>query len=512
MNIVTILSKKQNELYRQTKQYHATPTVQRYSPLLGIAGVCILLLFLLPSCKKELSQINTNPNAPISAQPDLLLRQVLYDFGENNSYEGFVAGNVLGQYFTMVDFNLFDRHDLSSPQYGGKPWSYHYNNLRDNATILKQARENAVFKVYEGPALIMKAYMTAALTDLYGDVPYTDALKGKDGNVTPAYTSQEAIYTSSDGILDNLNKGIASIKAYTGTQTLKGDILYNGNLTNWVKFANSLKIKYLMRISDKMDVSMELQSIFMTGEYQKTNAENAVFSFTAGPPNSFRMNTLRIGDFSLFILSQTAEEILKSNNDPRLNVFFRPTAAMPTEYRGLLNGQNASTNSITVANYSLAGNIFRENTGQLKANFMTAWETSFLLAEAAERGLLASSAKTLYDEGVTAAFSYWQTNMPANYLTSGPVAYGVNLADKIGQIITQKWTANIINGYEGWIEYRRTGYPALKPIAASLNNNLIPVRLPYPIEEAALNSINYSTAASATNGNSVNAKVWWDVK
>lgn len=96
-------------------------------------------------------------------------------------------------------------------------------------------------------------------------------------------------------------------------------------------------------------------------------------------------------------------------------------------------------------------------------------------------------------------------------ILKGPsaAAYGASGANKLEQIITQKWVSNIINGYEGWIEWRRTGYPTFKHIAASLNNNLIPVRIPYPAEEQALNANSYNAAAALTNGNSANAKVWW---
>lgn len=468
-------------------------------------------LLLFTACKKKFEEINTNPNAPIEAQPELLLRQVVYDYGENMSYEGFVAGNLLGQYFTAVDFNLFDRHELSSPQYGGKPWGFIYSNLRDNETLLNTARNTAVHRVYEGPALIMKAYMTGVLTDLYGDVPYFNALKGKEGNVTPAYDAQQQIYTADNGILDNLEKGIAAINSYEGTATLSGDILFNGNMENWIRFANSLRIKYLMRISGRESVGAELQQIYNEDMYIKSNAQNATFDFTSGPPNNFRMATARIGDFNLFILSETMEEILKGYNDPRIGVFFRPTETTPGEFEGLLNGPDASQTSITVADYSRTGFIFRENTEMLDANFMTAWETQFLLAEAAERGLISAGANALYDEAVQNAFAYWNTTMPSDYLTTGDAAYGGAGNNKIEQIITQKWIANIIHGYEGWIEYRRTGYPELKKIQASFNGDKIPVRMPYPTDEASLNAANYNSAASATNGNDINARVWWDV-
>lgn len=475
--------------------------------------ILIIISIFTISCSKDFEEINTNPNAPNEVQPGLLLRQVIYDYGEEMSYEGFVAGNLLGQYFTMVDFNLFDRHSLRDPQLGGNPWASFYTNLRDNEILLNQARNNSNQAIYEGPALILKAYMTAALTDIYGDVPYLEALQGTTGNTSPAYDNQEAIYTGENGILDNLNKGIASIEKNRGLQKIEGDILFDGDFSAWIRFANSLKIKYLMRISDQVNVQADLQEVFAGDIYIALNTQNATFDFSAGLPNSFRMQQLRDGDFNLFILSKTMEEILKQNNDPRIEKLFRSIGNNPSgmQYEGLLNGPDASQTSISVANYSLPGTIFRENTSVLDANFMTAWETYFLLAEAAEKGWISGSAKLYYERAVELAFDYWQVPMPATYLTTDSAAYGLNGANKIEQIITQKWIANIINGYEGWIEYRRTGFPELKTISASLNNDLIPVRMPYPTDEAALNSENYQKAASKTDGNSVNSKVWWDV-
>ena len=185
-----------------------------------------------------------------------------------------------------------------------------------------------------------------------------------------------------------------------------------------------------------------------------------------------------------------------------------PSRFEPQKFAGLLNGPDASQTSITVADFSLPGTIFRDHTADLDANFMTAWEIHFLLAEAAEKGFINADAKILYEKGIELAFEYWHTALPDDYLI-GAAAYGANGADKIEQIITQKWIANSINGYEGWIEYRRTGFPNLKHINASLNQGLIPVRMPYPADEAALNAINYE-AATSENGNSVNDKVWWD--
>ncbi|MFD2588006.1 SusD/RagB family nutrient-binding outer membrane lipoprotein [Croceitalea marina] len=468
----------------------------------------ILALVFVTSCTKDFEEINTNPNQPVAVQPSLLLRQVIYDYGEQMSYEGFTAGDLLGQYRTALDFNLFDRHDLKSPQLGGNPWPILYTNLRDNEEILHLSLENPTFEVYEGPARILKAYMAGALTDMFGDVPYSEGFQGKTETVTPVYDNQELIYNGEEGIFDNLEKGINAIENYAGTIPLEGDILFEGDLQAWVRFAKSLQIKFLMRTSNVQDNAAALQTLFDEGVFIAENSQNATFDFNDGEPNNFRLARLRIGDFNNFVLSETMDEILTDLNDPRISTLFRPISNSDTgEFNGLLNGVDATQNAVVLADFSLAGTSFREATSALDANFMTSWETHFLIAEAAERGFITANAQALYETGVTQAFEYWNTALPTNYLSAeGAFTKG----DALENIITQKWIANIINGYEGWIEYRRTGFPQLKTISASLNNDLLPVRMPYPAEEQALNAVNYEAAAARTDGNSINSPVWWD--
>ena len=475
-----------------------------------ITYILVILVVLMSSCTANFTEINTNNNAPNSVQPSVLLRQIIYNYGDEMSYEGFVAGDLLAQHRTALDFNLFDRHNLKSPQLGGNPWPIFYKNLRDNEILLKQSITNPAYTVYEGPARILKAFLASSLTDMYGNVPYFEAFTGLEGSVTPAYDTQEAIYMNPNGILNNIDLAIAALSNYNGAIPLEGDILFQGNLDRWIAFAHSLKIKCLIRISNKVDVASELQTLFEADNYIKTNAHNAVFNFTNTDPNSFRLAQLRVGDFNNFVLSETMESVLTDLNDPRLATFFKPFQnSTNNTYNGLINGIDASQTSIALADYSLAGTAFREDTSVLDANFMTAWEVFFLLAEAAEKQLINANAQDLYETGVALAFEYWQTPMPSNYLTTS-AAYNAANTSPLQQIITQKWIASIIQGYEGWIEYRRTGFPILNPIAASLNNNLLPVRMPYPPDEETLNYDNYIQAAQTTNNNSINVPVWWD--
>jgi len=194
--------------------------MKKLSLLLSLSPFLLLsltpFLFFL-ACTKDFEAINTNENAPSEVQPELLLRQVIYGYGDAMSYEGFVAGNLLSQHFSMIDFNLFDRHALNSPQEGGNPWPILYTNLRDNETILELSRANPAQSVYEGPALVLKAYLAMTLTDMFGDVPYFDAFSGRSAGVTtPKYDTQEDIYNAENGILDNLEKAVQAIDAYQG--------------------------------------------------------------------------------------------------------------------------------------------------------------------------------------------------------------------------------------------------------------------------------------------------------
>ena len=470
----------------------------------------IFCLLFFCACTEDFEAVNTNPNGPTEVQPELLFRQVLYGYGNDMGREGFTGGSLLGQHFAMTDFNLFDRHELSSPQEGGDPWPILYTALRDNETVLNAARTNPTAAVYEGPALVMKAYLAMQLTDLFGDVPYFEAFNARRGEVTtPQYDAQEDIYLAPTGVLSNLRSAFISMDQYSGAIPLGGDVLFEGDLSRWQRFAWSLWLKALLRISDREDVAINLlfeeatEAVFI-----ETNAQNAAFAFAASPPNSFPIAEVRDGIFNVFLMSETAQLVYDELDDPRRATFYRPSSGTG-DFIGIRNGIVGGS-SVDLATFSQPGRVWREETQNLAFNFMTAWEVDFLLAEATLRGFLPGdpTAREYYERGVRKAFEYWRTELPEDYLTEGPAAYDEDRA--LEQIITQKWIASTGNAYEGWTEWRRTGFPTLLPVQASLNGGQIPVRMPYPNEEQALNFENYSTAAAATDGNSINSPVWWD--
>lgn len=482
----------------------------------------LLPILILTACTQDFEDINTNENAPSDIQPEFLLRQVIYGYGDAMSYEGFVAGNLLSQHFAMIDFNGFDRHALSSPQEGGNPWPILYTSLRDNETILNISRENPAFAVYEGPAMVMKAYLAMTLTDLFGDVPYFEAFRGRSSGITtPAYDSQEDIYASLDGgIVNLLSSAVTVMEGYNGVQRLEGDILYDGDLSAWIKFSRSLLLKAYVRVSAADfnggalgggPVERFFDNAFREEELISENSENAVFNFAPGPPNDYPLARARIGIFNVFLMSETAATVFNDLNDPRIEVLYRASAANG-DFRGIANGIDPAS-SIVPDNFARPGRVFRENSADFQFNFLTAWEVNFMIAEQlvtyADTTIV--SPKIYYERGVRQAFDYWNVEMPEDYLTTGSAAYDPSRS--LEQIMTQKWIANIGNAYDSWADWRRTGFPAaIRPAEASLNNGLFPRRMPYPNDEQALNFENYQTAAEATDGNSINVPVAWDVE
>ncbi|MFK8055270.1 MAG: SusD/RagB family nutrient-binding outer membrane lipoprotein [Saprospiraceae bacterium] len=464
--------------------------------------LALLSALLFAGCTKDFTELNTNPNAPVDVQPELLLRQVIFDYADGMSYEGFTGGSNLGQYFSAdPGFNAFDRGNLLAPQFGGNPWPLLYTNLRDIQLVLDKSRSDASLAVYEGPALVLKSLIAANITDIFGDVPYTEAAQGANGIVNPSYDLQEDIYTGADGILANLKLAVEVMDAYTGAAQLNGDELYSGDLDAWIRFANSLSMRYLVRASGPYNsASIEFFNIVsVDGRFITEASEDAVYQFNSAP-NDFRMARARSGDFTNYLMSSTIDTTLDAFNDPRQELWFRANAngAYSGERNGLAEGS-------LVSNPTVPGLVWRENSTALKANFMTSWETHFVLAEAASIGLIFDDPKTLYETGITQAFAYWDTELPADYLTRPGVEY-----DDLSQVATQRWLASIGNGYEGWIEWRRTGFPEFLAPVSSLNGGLIPVRFPYPTTEQALNEAAFNAAVQRIGGeNSPNVKTWW---
>lgn len=468
----------------------------------------ILILFgsliVLTACKK-FDEANLNPNAPEKVNPQFLLSNVLSEATNNQAYWGWHAGSFLAQHASNLEFLPIDRYDLGNNE---GLWNETYRLMNDLQDISTSEEGN---EAYTAVSQVLMAHQLSLLTDLWTNVPYFEALQGKNsGNFTPKFDSQESIYLNKNGILDLLRTAAATLS--TSKASIQGDFMYNGNLNKWQRLANSLRVRYLLRISKKTDVSIELQQILDEGMLFLSNADQAAVPYLNSAPNQWTIYTEREGRYVDVRMSTSAQQILEKFSDPRMGVFYKPTVNSlggTAAYSGIPNGlSRESQNAYDLNDVSLMGSFLRDIPDGVSASFMTYAELQFCLAEAAQRGLISGNASTFYATAIQASFDFYKTPLPNNYLTQTEVV--LDGSADLERILNQKWLASFMNGYEAWFDIRRTGYPNLTVPQDNLNGDVYPVRYRYPSTEQAVNGANYSAAVTTIGGDNYNSKGWWE--
>ena len=511
-----------------------------------IMALCLIMAY---SCTEDFDVINTNPNFPSSAEPELLLPGIQREMAYNWGNEGWEEGFTVVQYGARLQFTSGDIYNWSP---SGDPYNNAYASLRDVENIIRDTRENPESQNYYGVALVLKSWIYSYVTDAYGDVPYLEATQGiSEGNVTPAFTQQEQIY---DGILADLETANTVL---TDEPNISGDIFYGGDITKWRKFANSLRLRLLMRISDannsKAVAGMtQIASSPQTYPIFESNADMAVVQWNSDNPQP-KYET-RSGSFDEVRLSQTLENRLKELNDTRLVVFAQPTSASGKgiysdnfdDYVGMPNGldDEAALGYSPTGNPDESGSNFISRLGILLACracnpeqasatasqtiIMSYSELQFILAEARERGWITNGdAAVFYENGIRASFEYYTervvaggwseiANAMANtdlntYLSQSAVALAGASDERLAKISLQKWIALFYTGFEGWSDWRRSGMPQIVPGPDNVNDNQVPVRFQYPNSVKATNEDSYNAAVGSQGPDNINTKLWWDV-
>lgn len=466
-------------------------------------------------CTKDFDEINTNPNAPTAVNSGLLLPQIQRDMMNSLLSETWGIGNIVIQHTAKNQFVNEDRYlwgELNNI------WNNVYDNNRDLKIILQQSEANGENN-YKAVALIMKSWMFSLATDAYGDVPYSEAISAKEGQNYPKYDTQEAIY---NGILSDLKT--ANDLLGTSSEAIAGDVIFKGEKSNWKKLSNSLRIRALMRISRKRDVSADLRAIIENpAAYPifEGNVDNAMYTYAATAPDQFPLFSSRIGSFNEFRASKTLLDTLKSLTDPRMGIFFRGTPDTESSANPVFAGIPNGLNDVDALQYnggpqfqSRIGSTFYEGSistsgiSIAKGVIMTYAELQFLLAEAAEKGLISGDAKTYYENGVNASFQFYGLTTPVDYLNRQETTYSGTQQEKLAKIGFQKWVSLYFQGLEAWFDWRRTGIPALTPGPSNQNNDLIPVRFRYPIIEQALNGDSRKAAVDRQGPDDLNTKMW----
>lgn len=481
-----------------------------------------LFLFIPTGCRKSMDELNINPNAPENGNPDYLFTYAVVK--GMNSY----ITNANVHYWLLMNWNMYFAtlggvdagKEYDSNDGKDALWSETYTQALMNVReVQRLTRDNPYLANKYAIAKIWEVYLFSRLTDLFGDVPYLQALQGGTSlNFSPAYDRQEQIYI---GMLADLKTSAQQLDPSLALFPGNSDPIYKGNVQKWEQFANSLRLRLAMRLSEADGVRAQAEIADLqnsAASFISSNADNANFPY-GGEIRNPLYDLIQSGQSggktypSKFLI-----DLLKTNNDPRLAVFAQYTTesliiGIP-DYEGVPN-LVASGSSIWSNYNSDASDVSKIGTWFLRQDapgvLMSAAEVSLLKAEAAIRGWAwAGSEQLLYEEGVR--------NNLNSYTGSGITPSQINtyIASlppvSVKQIITQKWISFAFqNAYEAYADFRRTEFPMYKDYYNNaINLNEFPNRLSYPASEANLNQANYNTAIVNQGADIPETKVWWD--
>lgn len=463
--------------------------------------ILVLGLFLVFACDKNFEEINTNPNDAISVPSGLLTADIIRNAANtmNSTFVGGDMGSCWSQQWAKVNYEEEARYKIRNSVIESI-WKGYYEDVISDAYSMQQLGIEEGNTATQAVGLILQAYGYSVLTDLFGMIPFSEAMKSADGILTPKYDSQEDVY---NGIFTMLDEANTLLALGTGVINSDADLLYHGDASGWVKFANSLKFRLLMRVSGAMDVSADLQEIVSNQSIFTSNSDEAKLIYLDANPNANPIyESLVYGSRFEYKINSVLVTMLEDLNDPRLPVFALPNS--DGEYRGKPSGIDAVPNDdYNYDNVSAIGDFYVDP--NLPGFFMSYSELMFLMAEAANKGYITGSAEEYYYNGIEASFDFnGLSGDYSNYITQAGVAYSGTLQ----QIAEQNWLGLYCQGVESWIEWKRTGFPVLEPAIEAVEDE-IPSRYKYPAIEGSVNTDSYNAAVSAQGADLLTTQIWW---
>jgi hypothetical protein len=469
----------------------------------------VALFFQLTSCKKDFEEINTNPNGLSDAPYTNVLGGAItklvttVDNGLSFSYASAWA--------QQIARTLYQEHDIYQPRDPSTAWRNMYLAAFNLQKLIDQADATPNRK---GVAMVLKAYTMQTVTDLWGDVPYSDAFKGDDGNFTPKYDAQHAIYLDLVKQLKTANN-LLSV-APSGTDDIgAGDYIYYGDVSKWRKFCNSLLLRVYIRMSgstaEQALAKQGIEEIFGNAAQFPvfTDAsDNAQLTYLNTPSeqnpiyNSYASNAIDVP-------SKLLTTMLKDKNDPRLPIYADSAAdkTLADRFAGLQNGAAVVP---TKTKLPAIGSKFVKS-AVAPAYLLTYEEVLFIEAEAANNGWnVGTTAKQAYDAAITASMNRMGATI-GSYLSNPKVDFNL-AANKAHAIAEQKWLSLYFQGCEAFSEVRRTGWPVLVEAPASIYPGLgVVIRFPYPISESATNAANLGEVTAGIQYGLFGKKMWWAI-
>ena len=488
-------------------------------------AIVLMVTGLLASCEGYLD-VNVDPNNPTAVTPDLVLPVGQYYTAAYHSTDRGLShlGNMM-----MVNWSQSDGFSWYTDEFKYNVTSSFYSGVFNNtfANTLKQYQilynlEDEKYVNYKAIAMIMKSFHYQLLVDCYGDVPYTEAL-GRSKEATPAYDDAQAIY---EDLIVQINAAIDLIKNAPALAEVPGsdDAMFGGNMTNWIRFANTLKVRILTRQSDMSGrdsyITSELAAIASEGSgYITTDVgiNPGYIPLNTGKQNPM-WNSLGKDEGGTVTMSNNATcatdhilDFLSSTNDPRIDrLYEKPATGHLGVPQGLLDYDTPVADQYMPAKVSNIGPGILKS-ADMDAIILPLAEHYFNLAELRQKGLLTTgpTAQALFESGITASFSFLGLT-PAQATTYYSQARNLvnwgNSSNKIEAIITQKWIAtNGITAEQSWFDYSRTGYPSGLPLPLNYSATADrPVRLFYPAGEYSSNGENVPTQPNAFT-----EKIFW---
>lgn len=491
----------------------------------------VSLVLLGSSCSDFLNVNEVNPNSASQVPAKLLLPAALKNVAATMNTPGNFDFIYLwhGLWSISTGYSqpmALTQYNLQNSSYQG-PFSSMYT-FGQNLTEIEKASADAKECNYLAIAMIMKAYIMQNLVDIWGDVPYTDAFGTGAGILKPKYDKQKDIYEDLVKKLDAAIKLIQNAPADATEITSSSDIMYGGNMTLWAKFANTLKLRLLVHQSGMTGRDTYIKGAIATtasvgylgaGE---SGLVNPGFLNSPGKMNPFYERyykadgTTASDGVTYHMAGKDIIKFLKDNADPRLSHFFNPTTSDSKVWDGNTLGQDLATalapNKTSYLGYKAGDKTYMIGTFDKGSPLLTDFESLFIQAEAAERGLITGSGKALYNAGLIQSCIYMGLTSAAAtaFTASDKASVNYDLAsNKVTLILTQKWASlNGVAPVEIWTDYRRSGIPNNLTWSSDPNklNATPPVRLLYPQREISVNNDNLVAVGAI---NAFTSKIFW---
>jgi len=517
--------------------------------------ILLISVLLTSSCTKDFEELNTRPDALIASNVDASLLGQAFANAQYTAMHGLhwrfqisesLFSDLYSQYYATTAANFDSDRYVEVGRWIDLAWSSFYGQAAPGMKFVEDfARENGL-PVEEAIAKIWRVQGYHRQTDYWGPIIYSEF---GNGETSVAYDAQADIY---DDFFTTLDEAVATLESNRGGNAFgANDQIFAGDIDQWIKFANSLRLRLAMRIvyADATKAKFEAEKAVQGGVMEET-VDNA---FVLTTPNSLNPITT-ITNWGEYRMSALMESILKGYEDPRTGIMFSPAEAGDQDgdgfvYEGLRNGYAKVDKTAALnANHSDVGPAWLpEGKGGTNPpiQVMVRSEVFFLRAEGALRGWnMGGDAKDLYESGIRASMEdragagsadidayIASTKVPvvggdpslpnSDPRTDIPVAFDAagDFERKLEQIITQKWIAIYPDGWEAYAELRRTGYPKPYPILVSDNpdvpNTAIMRRMTYVDGEFSNNAAAVSTAQShpeLVGGDKNSTRVWWDKK